>query len=661
MLSISLELNRSIPFPLQEPYRQAVLSYLSKWSDGSRIDLRADVDSCLSRQELLALLPTVELELIEGQEEPALLSATLLYRYLPHGLRFSCDLLSRWLVPGCRLSIVHQVSFDFRLPELSEESYIFAHLSLALPSGTTRKQMEKGLSQMELQLRLGLSSRLMASHLLEIKGLSGDDKIVLLQEQINTVRSRFPFFFSAQIFSEMQYFLASANRKFLAMRSLRHLARLICLQHLFRKEFLRNTPLEKVTLSHQMKLKLFRARVERMQSGSKGSVPVLGILAAIAGLRPHELFREAHLLRTLNSHFFAVEPIPGSLCIDQRDEVLFLYIEVIKKDQSAITPQELAHLRLWLPGQLERSIEELTSPLFMPKNEEEIMRYILQLNQQVRYLQDPPQLVITLDEQRYDKLIFTIIIVRITIPGKPSIQELFEQHNPGVTYHHDRCKMMGILRKKYTKEATVFQLHLSTEGIRRQDGSIDMVRARQQISEMLFKALGDFRDFNGGLICKELELVVALHQLLKKQIDCSPYLIDNFYYSFQPATIRPLFEAEVLAQLFCKVWSLAEELSLKQEETRELLLYHYREQFSFFVAPVPSDFSLALLEEVDLALFSSNQLFIYTSLWCKGCLFFAAVLRHQEAKAGPELARQLSMMLSAQWDGQAEECIEETF
>ena len=52
-------------------------------------------------------------------------------------------------------------------------------------------------------------------------------------------------------------------------------------------------------------------------------------------------------------------------------------------------------------------------PVFMPRNEEEIMRNIVSLSDQIKYLRDIPQVFITFDEQTTANLFFTIIMVRL--------------------------------------------------------------------------------------------------------------------------------------------------------------------------------------------------------------------------------------------------------
>jgi hypothetical protein len=129
--------------------------------------------------------------------------------------------------------------------------------------------------------------------------------------------------------------------------------------------------------------------------------------------------------------------------------------------------EEISRLRLSFPEQLKHCIEVALKPLFMPRNEEEVMRHIVTLAGELRFIRDLPQLILSFDEQKEAELCFTVIIVRILFPNTPSIEEKFEEQESILTFTPDRVKRLGMLRKKYPKEATVFRVGISSEGCAR--------------------------------------------------------------------------------------------------------------------------------------------------------------------------------------------------
>src|SRR5262249_28102216 len=146
-----------------------------------------------------------------------------------------------------------------------------------------------------------------------------------------------------------------------------------------------------------------------------------------------------------------------------------------------------------LPIDLKDRIEHLMHPVFMPRNEEEIVRNVLSLSSQIKYIRDIPQLTISFDEQTLTSLFFTVILVRVLKPDSRPIQDTFRRGETFLTYIHDRCRSLGFLRKKYLKEATIFRVKLAKGKFLRRDHSIDLNKARQAIFDELTRLLGDLR------------------------------------------------------------------------------------------------------------------------------------------------------------------------
>ncbi len=214
----------------------------------------------------------------------------------------------------------------------------------------------------------------------------------------------------------------------------------------------------------------------------------------------------------------------------------------------------------------------------MPRNEEEIVRNVLSLSNQIKFIRDIPQVTINFDEQTPTSLFFTIILVRVMKPDSASIQDLFRRYDSFLNYIHDRTRSLGFLRKKYLKEATIFRVKLSKEQFLRRDHSIDLNKARLTIFNELTRILGDLRDYNGGMISKQNELLSHLRELLGDRAKFNELLLEDFFYSLMPVIMRTVMDPRALKMLFLmnieaieKGFFTGEEYSIKIKNDTEFV------------------------------------------------------------------------------------------
>lgn len=478
-----------------------------------------------------------------------------------HAFRFIFDMVSRWLCPGMRSNITAVFAVDFRLPQINEDVYTFCQMDVAVAHHSELAEVARTLPILITELRLGIESRYHAWRILEVKGLHVDDKAALIQEQISYLIKRKPYDFDQGLISEMQHMLVMCRDDFIALRDSRHLSRLISAQYLFRRRLC-----EQVAVDPQqryLKLKIYRNKLRV----DKGWRHVVGILVAINFIGEQEVFEDKHLMKAVRSYLSGVKNVEGSCFTNRRgsEQVCTLYLEIEKEGGGEFSAQEISLLRAELPYDLKDRIEHLMHPVFMPRNEEEILRNILNLSTQIKYSNDLPQAVIAFDEQMRDSLIFTVILIRVGVPGETSVQEKIQTAVTPLEYIHDRCKMLGMLRKKYVKEAHVFRLKFSKAGFIRDDGSIDLNRARQLVVDELTKIIGELRDYNGGMISKQNELLCALRGCLTGRVKYNDLLLENFFYALMPVEMRTLLDASTLARLFIMLLEVIDEGLFKSE------------------------------------------------------------------------------------------------
>ncbi|MCB1112003.1 MAG: hypothetical protein KDK72_05005, partial [Chlamydiia bacterium] len=279
---------------------------------------------------------------------------------------------------------------------------------------------------------------------------------------------------------------------------------------------------------------------------------VVGVLIGVNFIKDKEVLEEQHILTAIRNYIPAAKSVVNSFFFNKRgvENICTLYLEIEKDNEHPFSCEEIRTLRKELPGDLKDRIGHLMHPVFMPRNEEEIVKNILNLSNQVKFIRDLPQVFITFDEQSHSHLYFTVILVRVVRPCDMSVEDLFKESDTCLEYIHDRCKMVGMLRRKYAKEATVFRLKLPNVKFLRQDHSIDLYKARLNVVTELSRVIGDFRDYNGGMISKQNELLCAVRDLLKDHVKYNDLLLENFFYSLTPVVMRTVLAPETLKTLF---------------------------------------------------------------------------------------------------------------
>jgi hypothetical protein len=266
-------------------------------------------------------------------------------------------------------------------------------------------------------------------------------------------------------------------------------------------------------------------------------------------LRDKEVFEDKQLFNAIHHHLEMIKPREGSYILNRRGQELLTTVYIEVERASSFTHEELKNLKHELPKDLKNHVEHLLHPIFMPRNEEEIIRNIVALANQLKYSRDIPQVFISFDQQSRASLFFNIIIVRILKKGAHPIQDHFKKSF--LKYIHDRTKIVGTIRKTYSKEATVFRVKFSKDDFLRADRSIDLYKARQAVANELGLLIGEFRDFNGGMISKQSELFTKVKEsLLQEKEKFNPVMLENVFYSLTPVIMQTVLEAEAFKRMF---------------------------------------------------------------------------------------------------------------
>ncbi|MDP1880183.1 MAG: hypothetical protein Q8K60_04515 [Parachlamydiaceae bacterium] len=563
-------------------YRDITLRTLKKILPKNFFEIQENEEAFYRHQQgiLKQVMPLITFS-TSSRKFPGTISFFALSKYRPSSFKFFFEMISRWLAPGKRLNVVLVYASDFRLIYSSEEVYTICEVMISLESESEFDEIQRNFPIIGTEITLGMHSEFYAQRILEIKGLSADDKTALIQSFIASLVKRFPYAYDQDVFNEMQHVLVTCRDEFKAARQSRHLSRIISIQYLFRKSL--REAIKNKSHRRYLNLKIFRALIKTQQ----GVKSVLGILVGINFLREQETFGQKHLMKAIQYY------IPNAISIDDsffihklgNENICIAYIEIEKKNGEQFTPSDIKKLRKELPSNLKNRVEQRLHHVFMPRNEEEVMRNILTLSNQIKYVRDIPQVLINFEEQAHSHLYFTVILARILKPGHCSIAELFQKSDTLIEYIPDRTKEMGFVRNKYVKEASVFRVKLSKEGFLRDDHSIDLLNARQIVVGELCKVVGEIRDYNGGMISKQNELLSLIREyLVIDGLDYDENLFENFFYSLAPVIARTLLDPKSFKTLFLMLLE-----GLREYKQEGFYLKSHSESSHFYVLSIVED------------------------------------------------------------------------
>ncbi len=610
---------------INQNYRTVILRILKKILPSDFFEQKETEEETREHQREIfkQVIPLITCS--EVHKFPESISFFALSKYRSNSFKFFFEMISRWLRPGKRLNVVLVYASDFILKEIGDDIYTICEVMISVENHVEFEEIQRHFPVIAAEITLGMHSEFYAQRILEVKGLAADDKTSLVQGFIAFLVKRFPQTFDRDIFTEMQQILVTCRDEFKANRQPRHLSRIISVQYLFRKAL--KEAIRKNAQRRHLYLKIFPAYVQT----KNGRKRVLSVLVGLNFVREHESFGEEHLLRAINHYIPTAQPIQHSYHVHKTDNICISNMEFEKRDGSPFTLAEMRKLRLDLPTNLKNRIEHKLHPVFMPRNEEEIMRNMLSLTNQIKYLRDIPQVIISFDEQTYSHLFFTITLARVLKDNSIRISEMFKISGSTVDYLHDRTKIMGYLRKKYPKEATVFRLKIPKENFLRTDHTIDLYKARQRVVGELFKVIGEVRDYNGGMISKEQELLAEIKKSLSNEKDYDEWLLENFFYSLAPLVIRALLDPKAFRTLFVMLLE-----GIKEYRQDGVYLKFHMESFHCFVIVIAEDMQVKdLLNHAiqELQIPTTELAYAYTKANGNACLGYICCARNFEQKA----------------------------
>jgi len=525
-------------YDLEKGYQEGIEELLEKI-------LPPDFFTDNERNKKLAFL-SEHLPIIKWIENPSTLSIVLLCKHRRGAASFFYDMISRWLVPQKRLNIDLFFSSDFYLSDLISSAFTIAHIAIHVENKDQWEEIKCNMRSVDTEIRLGAVSNYHANRILEFKGLSPDGKTAMIQEKIGSLIHNRSKDYDKSIFAQMQRFLVTCKEEFKNLRDYHHISRIISILYLLRK--LLKQKIEGFPSKRHFILKFLKTKLHH----AEGDKNVLGMLVGLNFLQEHEVFEKNHLMSAIKSYIPTAKAIDDSFIIDrnQGSKIQTIYLEIEKEDGKDFTFDEIQLLRISMPDHLKGHIEYLMHPIFMPRNEEEVLRNIMVLSRQLKYVQDIPQMIITFDQQKGQDLSFTVIFLRVMKQDSLSISDLMKKFEKKLKVTCDRIRKVGTLRRKYPKEAAVFRVLLSSKRYLRANHSVDLYKAREDVLKEMVRVFGEIRDYNGGMIFKQNELFRALKSSLGVISKKHEFLLEKFFFALTPIEMRSIAPAEHLKTLF---------------------------------------------------------------------------------------------------------------
>jgi oligopeptide transport system substrate-binding protein len=466
--------------------------------------------------------------------------------------------LKKWLSPEKKIPLLAFYHEFFHLEGISDSEFFIAEARLLVENQGLHYTLQSHLPSWSQELGFILKYPSYSSDLLNLKMSSYPQQPLPFFQLFVDLIQKYPNYIENDIFNDLRCLFALTTPEFRGQRSSQSLARIICSHYFLRKQLLRNMGI--FPEKRHLLLRLLPSQL----SSPFGSQTILGIALVVYLPAKYEYFDEQHILLSVQELFPKTQALKGSYYLSQTSysAIRSLYLEIEKLDGKCFSINERKQLLKHLRGKLKERVEKLTPSIFMNRNEEETMKNIFFLSQELTERKDLPQVVISIEKQTLEHLFFTVTLVRILHDQDRPLGELFSELGKEAQFFPDRTQIVGYLSEKYSKEANVFQLRLERTSFLRPDSSTHFYLARQKVVTLLEKALGAIRDYYGGMILQQGEQLLQLKNVFPH---VSAELLENFFYSITPIEMQGLLPLSLLTSLFQVVLGFIESPMFKKE------------------------------------------------------------------------------------------------
>lgn len=478
------------------------------------------------------------------------------------------SLIRRWLIPEKEVHILGFENLYFYMNMIPSQLFFVAEIKVLIETESDLFFAQKHLPLLSNELLLSLNSPKYLERILDTKALSLDQKASQIQQYLRKLTNRSPEQFDIEVFQEMSTFFALSKPEFRKFRGSKHMTRIVVSHYLARKRLLHALSISPE--KRHLDIRFIRSTIQ-FPFGVKR---VLGLTIAVSLTGRYESFEDSHILAAVQKFFPDLKVLTGSYYFYRanHDPIKYLYLELEKKNGSTFKEEEIRLLKRELKEELIKRIEKLIPSVFMIRNEEEVMRNILLLSQELKYLSDLPQVMVNFESQDGSELCFTVLVIRGLKKHDIPLEKAFKKGKTPFRFVSDRVQNVGFIRKKNPKEANVFHLYIPKDrSILRADSSVNFYLARQKITTIIQDAIGEIRDYNGGMILKQGELFSQFKDAFIGIAAKNQELLENFFFALTPIEAQAttsLSSLETLFKLFLE--TTAEDLNKRESYTQKI-------------------------------------------------------------------------------------------
>lgn len=444
---------------------------------------------------------------------------------------FISEMIKRWLLPHQETTILSFEHMLFTFDHYPKETLFFGEAKVLIQSKKEANLLKENLPLLKKEIVSSISAGRYAKSLLETKALPLDHKMNLIRESFIKLLHRYPDDLDEVVFEKLAYMQAYSTKEFRMERSYSHLGRVLLSFLSARSQLARE--INVFPEKRHMKIR-FLATELAFPFGKK---PVLGLSIGVNLFHKYEFFDEKHVLMAVQKFIPGIRIVPGSIyqSAHLNDPIISLYLELEKVDGSSITLEERKQLKGQLEEELKKRIEHLVPSIFMVRNEEETMRNILMLSRELKSEDDIPQMMISFDQHSQEDLVFTVVLLRVKSNETSPLQDLLKNVDPLIRFVPDRIQNVSFISKSHPIEANVFRLHMTKlPSFLRMDFSVNLYLAREEVVKFLNNHIGEIRDYNGGMMVKQGELLTQFKRLFQDISQRNQDLLENFFYSLNP-------------------------------------------------------------------------------------------------------------------------------
>ncbi len=386
--------------------------------------------------------------------------------------------------------------------------------------------------------------------------------------------SRFPQFIESSIINDLYLLHLVASKKFLDHRSPSHLFRIVLSIYTMQRKLLRSATFS----ANQRHLEFRWTPASLLFPFSSKSV--MGCLIAFNGVDRYESFDEENIVLALQKHLPDLRLVKESSYhhSSQHKNLKIFYFEVERRDGLPFSLQERSLLKNNIEEKVKNSIRQLSPIPFLGNNEEEIFKNILVLSQEIQSPEDLPQACINLDHETEKEFVFRVTLVYVSPFHRFSLKECFLN---GTFISQIELTVRQL--DDHPIEAHLFYLHLPRDAsLVRSNGSLDFYGARQKVAALITTAIGEFRDFNGGIIIKQQEMLQSFKERFPKIVNQDSGILETFFYAITPMEKQVVLKHHSLDTLF-SYFLENRKLKLPKDTSFSFHVYQHEEEIFLVV------------------------------------------------------------------------------